>query len=249
MKAEFFQSFKLDIVLGTISKEIFTSKMLEYAIQLIKYHNSQLAAKKYEISTHPKNEQWYYIAITTSPNFNHPYVIFADTTSSIINMLIPYGVEQKQAPMQEIPNIIPLCNSMEKYALYLAIVKSIDMRKSAILESDQYNLLKCENISNCVKKFREILKMKVSKDQKSIMIKECQIYYYKKAVAFLKLYFDMLTAGNYVEAREFLKGDKGKYFGKQRLNTFFKNSKAIIGHLHIFIPLYQYGAVLNKEIF
>ena len=248
MKGEFIQSFKLPIVIGTISKEELNSKMVEYAIQLIKYHNPQLATKKYEISTHPKNPQWYYITITTSPNLNHPYVIFADTASNIISMLIPYGVEQKQAPMQEIPNIIPLCTYMEKYALYLAIVKSIDMRKSAILESDQYNLLKCENISNCLKKFREILKMKVSKDQKSIMIKEYQSYYYKKAVAFLKLYFDMLTVGNYGEAREFLKGDKGKYFGKQRLNTFFKNSKAIIGHLHIFIPLYQYGAMITSQL-
>ena len=46
MKAEFIQSFKLPIVIGTISKEAFNSKMVEYAIQLIKYHNPQLAAFK-----------------------------------------------------------------------------------------------------------------------------------------------------------------------------------------------------------
>jgi len=248
MKSEFFQSFKLPVVIGTIPKDSLTTRLVEYAVQLVKYHNPELAAKKYDISYHPKYDQLVYVVVTTSPNLNHPYVIFANLSTDIINMVIPYGNEQKQAPMQEIPTVIKYCSIMEKYALYLAILKSIDMRKSAILESDQYGLLKCENISNCAKKFNEIKKMKVSKDEKIEMIKEYQRYYVTKAVAFLKIYFNLLTAGDYNEARDFLKGDKGKYFGKQRLNTFFKNSKSIIGHLHIFIPLYQYGAILNQQI-
>ena len=174
--------------------------------------------------------------------------MFVDGASSIIGMLIPYGVEQKQAPMQEIPSIIPLCTPMEKYALYLALVKSIELRKSAILDSDQYSLLKCENISNCTKKMNEIKKMKISKESKIDMINECQAVYLDKAVAFLRKYFILLANQDYNEAREFLKGDKGKYFGKQRLNTFFKNSKAIIGHLHIFIPLYQYLIIVGQQI-
>ena len=248
MKSEFFQSFKLPVVIGAIPKDILNTRLVEYAVQLVKYHNPELAAKKYDISYHPKYDQWVYVTVCTSPNLNHPYVIFADLSSDIINMVIPYGNEQKQAPMQEIPTVIKYCNVMEKYALYIAILKSIDMRKSAILDSDQYGLLKCENISNCSKKFNEIKKMKVSKDHKIEMVKECQRYYIAKAIAFLKIYFNFLTAGDYNEARDFLKGDKGKYFGKQRLNTFFKNSKAIIGHLHIFIPLYQYGAILSQQI-
>jgi hypothetical protein len=248
MKAEFFVYYQLPVVIGTISKEILGTRLIEYSNRLVSYHNPALIPKKSDITYHPKNGQWIYITIITSPNVNHPYIVFADTSSNIIGMLIPYGLEQKQAPMQEIPSIIPMCNPMEKYALYLALVKSIDMRKSAILESDQYSLLKCENISNCSKKLNEIKKMKTSKAQKIEMIRECQSVYMEKAVVFLRKYFILLANQDYTEAREFLKGDKGKYFGKQRLNTFFKNSKAIIGHLHIFIPLYQYLAVISQQI-
>jgi cystathionine beta-synthase len=61
----------------------------------------------------------------------------------------------------------------------------------------------------------------------------------------LKKYFDMLENKDYEEAKLFLKGGgtranyKSKYFGKVRLNTFFKNTKNIIGHLEIFILMYQ----------
>ena len=248
MKAEFFIYYQLPIVIGSIAKEALSTKLTEYASRLVKYHNPDLTPKKLEIVAHPKNAQWIYITVITSPNINHPYIVFVDTTSNIICILIPYGNEQKQAPMQEIPSIIPLCTPIEKYALYLALVKSIDLRKSAILESDQYSLLKCENISNCAKKMNEIKKLKISKEQKIEMIRECHSVYLEKAVAFLKRYFVLLANQDYLEAREFLKGDKGKYFGKQRLNTFFKNSKSIIGHLHIFIPLYQYLAVLSQQL-
>ena len=50
---------------------------------------------------------------------------------------------------------------------------------------------------------------------------------------------DLLGAREYDEAWEFLKGTRGQYAGKQRLNTFFKNTKSIIGHLEIFVSLYE----------
>ena len=133
MKTEFFVYYQLPIVVGTIPKEILNTRLIEYSSRLVSYHNPALTTKKSDITYHPKNGQWIYITIITSPNLNHPYIVFADTTSNIIGMLIPYGVEQKQAPMQEIPTIIPMCNPMEKYALYLALVKSD--RKSTRLNS------------------------------------------------------------------------------------------------------------------
>ena len=248
MKTQFFLNYQLPVVLGAVSKELFTTQLIQYTNHLVNYHNPRLTIKKNEILLHPKNIQWLYVITITTSNVNHPYVVFTDLTSNIMSLLIPYGNESKQAPMQDIPKLIPLCTPIEKYALYLSIVKSIDLRKYAILESDQYNLLKCDNITNCIKKINEIKSLNISKNDKEILIKRAQVDYTVKAVEFLRKFFNLLTAQDYTEARDFLKGDKGKYFGKQRLNTFFKNSKAIIGHLQIFIPLYQYGAILSKEL-
>lgn len=253
MKNKYFQSYKLQessIIDNSKTQSKIINKMFEYSKNLIKFHNENLIPKKYDYLIHPQNNQWIYITITTSPNTNHPYIIFANISTNIINMLIPYGNEEKQvsSSLQDIQSIISLCSSMEIYALYLSVLKSITLRKSAILDNDQYNLLKCENITNCVKKKNEIKKMKETQKYKVEMMKEYEIYYKKKAIVFLKIYFDLLTNQNYSNARDFLKGTTGKYFGKQRLNTFFKNSKTIIGHLHIFIPLYELGAFLASKI-
>jgi len=248
MKTEFFQAFRLPIVIGNIPSSEILTRLSEYAVQIMKYHNPILANKKIKMKTHPKNPQLLYLIISTSPNINHPYVFFADMKTNILNMLIPFGIEQKQAPMKEIINIIPICSIMEKYALYLSILESIDLRKKAMLESDQYNLLKCSNISNCMRKFNEIKNMKISKNEKSELMKKYQKYYYEKAIKFLRIYFEYLTNNNYKEARDFLRGDSGQYFGRERLNTFFKNTKSLIGHLEIFIPLYEIGAILNSQI-
>jgi hypothetical protein len=58
----------------------------------------------------------------------------------------------------------------------------------------------------------------------------------------LNHYFTLLEQKNYSDAYDFLKGGKSKinkYYGKKRLNTFFKNNKSIMGHLEVFISLYE----------
>ena len=45
-------------------------------------------------------------------------------------------------------------------------------------------------------------------------------------------------------AYNFLKVKKGKYFNKQRLDTFFINSKKLIGHLQILIEIYQFVFIM-----
>jgi hypothetical protein len=91
---------------------------------------------------------------------------------------------------------------------------------------------------------RSIDKQKISSYQKNELKIKYNEYYLKKAIGVLKKYFDILESKDYDEAYLFLKGSdnnryKNKYFGKERLNTFFKNTKNIIGHLEIFIILYQ----------
>ena len=81
--------------------------------------------------------------------------------------------------------------------------------------------------------------MRISSNDKLKLKEKARDFYLQKAIEFIKTFFILLDNQNYDEAYEFLKGDSGKYFGKQRLNTFFKNTKSIIGHLEIFISLYQ----------
>ena len=90
---------------------------------------------------------------------------------------------------------------------------------------------------------REIDKQKISTTQKYVLKTKYNEYYINKAIDILKKYFDILDKKDYDEAHLFLKGGgfryKSKYFGKERLNTFFKNTKNIIGHLEIFIVMYE----------
>ena len=248
MKSEYFYSYKLpSAILNIPTKEIWT-QLVSYGIQFIKIHNNKLAVKKYETDIHPKYPALLYITFITSPNNNHPYILFCNMSTDIATLLIPYGGDYKQMPLNDIPKILNKCNYMEKYALYLSILKTTTYRKSAILENDQFNLIKCSNITNCIRKMKEINIMKISKKEKAELMREYEIYYYHKAVKFLTYYFTLLNEHNYIEAKQFLKGDTGKYKGKQRLNTFFTNSKSIIGHLQIFINLYEMGSLLSAEI-
>ena len=59
----------------------------------------------------------------------------------------------------------------------------------------------------------------------------------------------LLDNKKFDDAILFLKGNDGKLFGKQRLNTFFKNTKSIIGHLEIFIGLYEIYHDVKSSIF
>ena len=49
----------------------------------------------------------------------------------------------------------------------------------------------------------------------------------------------MLDERDYNEAYAFLRMKHGKYYGKQRLDTFFVSTGEIIGHLQIFIGIYK----------
>ena len=93
----------------------------------------------------------------------------------------------------------------------------------------------------------EIDKMHISQSEKQILKYKYNEAYLHKAIDFLSYYFNLLDNKDYDEALLFLKGGDSNHFGKQRLNTFFKNNKSIIGHLEIFITLYElYNETKNK---
>jgi hypothetical protein len=214
------------------------------AAQFIKYHNSAVNfnTNKYEIFTLPFMPNYYYLVFFTSVNTNHPYVLFININEKALTFLIPIGKDSKQAELDSYFDAINYFTNPELSALYILVEKTIAIRKNGIVNS-QYSLLNCENITPCINKFSEIAKMKISETEKTTMYKKYNEYYLTHAVELLTKYFTLLDKDkNYDDAQEFLKGGTfrtDKYFGKQRLNNFFKNNKTILGHLEIFISLYK----------
>jgi hypothetical protein len=195
--------------------------------------------KEYEIYTFPYLPRWYFMILFTIPNTNHPFLIMTHLDHKQIWIIKPIGKDYGQVDIQDVKHIILDLNKIESFGLFFLLEKTIYIRKYAILKTKQFSLLDCSNISNCIKKMHEINKLKISKEKKQELIFKYNDYYLNKAVDFLQLYFTMLETNNFEEAYLFLKGDQGKYYKKERLNTFFKDTKTIIGHLQIFIPLYE----------
>ena len=212
------------------------------AEQFLQYHNKNLDYNESQIYTLPFLPRYIFLVFLTKTNLNHPYLLYVNLDSNVLNFLIPVGKEQKQVDITEYVDTISTCNSYDLAAIYILLDKTIYIRKYAILNL-KFNLLDCNNISNCIKKMHEIDKQRISINQKHELKLKYNEYYINKAIDILKKYFDMLDNKDYEEANLFLKGCsshyKSKYFGKVRLNTFFKNTKNIIGHLEIFIVMYE----------
>ena len=219
--------------------------MITKAQQFLQYHNKSLEYKESQIYTLPNLPRYLFLVFITKTNTNHPYLFYInlDDINNTLNFLIPIGKEQKQGDISNYMETIPICNIPDLSAIYILLDKTIYIRKYGILNL-QFNLLDCNNISNCIKKMRDIDKQMISTNKKNEMKVKYNEYYMNKALNILKKYFDILDAKDYEEAYLFLKGNSrtirhSKYFGKERLDTFFKNTKNIIGHLEIFIVMYQ----------
>ena len=240
-KSNIFFQFKED---SNIQKQIFNTgnkhdsfqyKLEQYvaskAYYFIKYHNPSLDFKSYDIYQYPQSPNIIFVLIITKTNLNHPYMMFLNMDDVYITFLIPFGKEQKQADINSYYYAINEASNIEKMAIYLLIEKTIIIRKKGIIESDQFSLIQCSNISNCVRRYHEIDKMHINNSEKIKLKEKTQEFYLHKAIEFIKTFFILLDTQNYDEAYNFLKGNYSNYFGKQRLNTFFKNTKSIIGHL------------------
>jgi len=223
--------------------------MTSRANQFITSHNKYLAFKEYEIYKSSVLPNYIYAIVITKTNLNHPYMMFLDINSKFITFLIPFGKDYKQADMDAYRNAIPECTTPELEAIYLLLDKTIYIRKKGIIDSRQFSLLDCAYISNCQKKIHEIDKMRVSTAEKQELKARYRDAYLHKALDFLKYYFNLLGSREYDEAWEFLKGTKGRYQGRQRLNTFFKNTRSIIGHLEIFVSLYEIFHMARERMY
>ena len=251
------ESIKIEKAIKTINntKSIYNNHNLSYnekiktymslkAQQFLQYHNKNLEYNESQIYTLNFLYRYIFLVFLTKTNLNHPYLLYINLDDYVLNFLIPIGKEQKQADINDYSDAINISNVYDLSAIYILLDKTIYIRKYATLNL-KFNLLDCNNISNCIKKMHEINKKRISTNQKHELKIKYNEYYINKAIDILKKYFDMLENKDYEEAKLFLRGGgtgahyKSKYFGKVRLNTFFKNTKNIIGHLEIFIVMYQ----------
>ena len=249
-KAQIFFTFREPHTLETLINQIgnsninFQQKIISYATyksqSFIKYHNKYLDVHNCQIFTLPQYlPRYIFVLINTKTNTNHPYLLFFNLDDIYITFLIPFGGDFKQADNITYWASLNEANKIELTAIYILLEKTIYIRKLGIIESRQFSLINCSNISNCIKKMREIDNMRIGVGEKQELRARYSEYYLHKAIDFLKYYFSLLENKNFDEAELFLKGGDSKHFGKQRLNTFFKNTKSIIGHLEIFISIYK----------
>ena len=234
--------------------------LTQKAEDIIRYHNPMMVLNNNNklFFVLPYLPNYYFMVAYTVLNVNHPYLIYFNLNHTYINVLIPLGKEYKQATINDYNEIIKMLvfsnvsrnskhnlnsksNTVLLSAIYLLLNNTIEIRKNGILNS-QFNILACENIPACVSKINEISKMRLSESEKQSMYKHYNDYYLNIGFDLLKNYFKLLGNKNYSEAYSFLKGGETKYndyYKKRRLNNFFKNNKSIIGHLEIFISLYD----------
>jgi hypothetical protein len=227
------------------------------AEQIIKIHNPYLDFNVNNI--HTKNNifvldnmpKYVFMVAYTISHTNHPYFIYLNLDDKYINVLIPIGKDFKQATTQDYINVINSItnNKSQKthnknpllVACYLFLKDTLKTRVDGILYS-QYSILTCDNMTLCHNKMNEINKIKISENEYNKIYNQNQDYYMKIGIELLQRYFNLLENKNYSEAYELLKGGTSKfskYYGKTRLNNFFKNNKKLIGHLEVFISLYE----------
>ena len=232
------------------------------ASKIIKYHNPNIDVnhKQSKFIAYSQYPGFYFMIAYTLTHSNHPYLIYFNLDDKYVNVLIPIGKDYQQININEYIDIIqtininPINNKTKKQykyninsptilvlAIYSLLDETIIMRKTGLVDS-KYSILTCDSMTLCINKAREINKMKISENEKQKLYKTIYDYYRKKGIELLQNYFKLLESKNYSEAYSFLKGGLvkfDKYYGKTRLNNFFKNNKTIIGHLEIFISLYE----------
>jgi hypothetical protein len=232
--------------------------LTQKAEDIIRYHNPMMELNNNNklFFVLPYLPNYYFMVAYTILNVNHPYLIYFNLNHTYINVLLPLGKDYGQVNINDYNELIKMLvysNSTTKTtknsksnivlltAIYLLLNNTIEIRKNGILNS-QFNILSCENIPVCITKMNDISKMKLSESEKQGMYKKYNEHYLTLGFDLLKNYFRLLSTKKYSEAYSFLKGGNtihNEYYKKRRLNNFFKNNKSIIGHLEIFISLYE----------
>ena len=207
--------------------------------------------------------QYLYFIVFIKESYNHPYIIYCHIRTNYLTMLFPYGKHKlyKQVLLDDYENAMveTFKNYFDKYhyyGFYLLFNTSIETRKRDMLTNNKYSLLNCDNIQPCITEKKKILKdVHLMTYQKNKKIKEIEMKYQQEAIELLKYFFTLLEQRNYIDAYSFLGNKKkgrlnpqNKFYRKKRLDNFFKKNKSLIGHIKIFIDLYQFTSMLLQRI-
>lgn len=215
-------------------KNLNMNQKFEFINKLAKDNLKMISSKlkfdsiQYEKKTPFKNT--FFFIIYTINNKNHPIIgyISKANTANVLYLIRPTGRRKFNISMEQIQVYLYAKNEinlLESYAVYLSIIKSIVTRKKELISDPNFSLLKCSNIINCN-----------SKNEKESI---------QKAGEVLQEFFTHLENNKTKLASLMIKENGGT--ANQKLLTIFKNKKKIIGHLEIFIPLYELvGAVIYK---
>lgn len=231
------------------SAEAFISLKTISAIKL--YYDKTLSVNNY-IFHKSWNNNILYVSLITAPNKNHPVVAYAHMDEPYIYMIRPFGKDKGQVGLNQFEDLLDAefrtrLTPAEYYGLYLLFSESTRQRKLEMIFDDRHSLLKCSNIKPCQAKLKAIQsdpKLKTAAARQSMAVK-WQEFYERQSIKMIETYFELLDEREYAMAYAFLKS-KAIKTSKQgaRLDTFFAKSKAIIGHLQIFISIYQFMYLL-----
>ena len=254
---QFRESYNINKIIKNITQSSEYYKQLDIYINykaqhFINYHNEYISVRECKIYTMPNLLNYIFAVIYTNTNTNHPYLLYFNLNETIITFIVPFGGDYKQINKINYYYAMLETNYIENIALIILLDKTIYIRKEGIVVSNQFSLINCANITNCIKKMHNIDNMNITLSEKEQLKIQYNKFYLHKAFAFLKYYFDLLDNNDLNNALLFLKGDysdtshnnnnnnnNNKYYKKQRINTFFKNTKQIFGHLEIFLSLYE----------
>lgn len=250
------------------NKKNINKYILSEGLKLLNKMYSKICIKEYTIYDDILLNNTF-IILKSKSSMNHPFIIYGNYHTNYVKLYLSFGKDRYlgQLDLDLFEKLLSdkykhLLTKDEYYSLYLMFLDSIYTRKNELINNDKYSLLKCINIKQCLTTTKTIKKNnKLSTIQKNNLVKEKELYYKKKAVNVLEKFFTMLDKGQFENAYKFLKVDKVKkgthkgkiikqneYFNKQRLDTFFKSNKKIIGHLQIFIDLYQFIHLLKLRM-
>lgn len=231
------------------SAEAFIALKTIAAIKL--YYDKTLSVNNY-IFHKSWNANIMYISLITAPNKNHPVVAYAYLDEPYIYMVRPFGKDKGQVGLDQFEDLLDSefrdrLTPSEYYGLYLLFSESTRQRKLEMIFDDRHSLLKCSNIKPCQAKLKAIRvdpKLKTAAARQALAVK-WQEFYERQSIKMIETYFELLDEREYAMAYAFLKS-KAIKTSKQgaRLDTFFAKSKAIIGHLQIFISIYQFMYLL-----
>jgi hypothetical protein len=195
-----------------------------------------------DYKAHPSwSKEWIYISLVSRQSANHPWVAACNVHSNTFEVYRPFGRDTGQISIEQFNAILSSTRftKAQYYGFFVLFSENMRVRKEEMIYSPRHSLIKCDNIKQCQLKKKEIAKSRKSPAAKAAELAKYQAFYEKKSITFILKYFEMLDARDYDEAFAFLRMKKGKYFGKQRLDTFFVSTGEIIGHLQIFIEIYK----------